>query len=160
MEENNINYVAYFCNEYQKYILNGKDKFLINEDKIIFVKLNNEVKSTDYTKVKYKCGWFWNRKTKVGYQMGIFRYLGLIKEEYIHKVLFEDEERHDLFIKDDGEVYVKPRIHLCFSDGNKIILYYDTYEDAKIDFDNIKKKYPKLNTLGELVNGFTINNFK
>lgn len=160
MEGNNVKYVAYFCNEYHKYILYEKDKFLINEDKIIFANLNNEVKSTDYTKVKYKCGWFWNRKTKVGYQMGIFRYLGLIKEEYIHKVLFEENERHDLFIKDDGEVYVKPRIHLCFSDGNKIILYYNTYEDAKIDFDNIKKKFPNLNTLSELVDGFNVNNFK
>lgn len=160
MEDNNVSCVTYIFDGYIWKILQNEDSFLVNEDELIFAKLNGETKSTDYIKIEKKCGWPWKRKTKVFYKKWAFRFAESIKEEDIYKVLFEDKERHDLFIKDDGEVYIKPRIELYFSNGKKIIRYYRTNEDAKRDFDNIKKKYPKLKTLSELVSGFTVNNFK
>lgn len=151
MDENNVVCVSYALIGYGWTRLQNEDTFLVNEDKLTFVKLNGETKSTDYIKIEKKCGWPWKRKTKVFYQEFPFRFFESIKEEDIHKVLFEDGERHYLFIKDDGEIYVKPRIHLYFSNGKQVVRYYHTNEDAKRDFDNIKKKYPKLKTLSELV---------
>ena len=152
MEKNNVSCVTYIFNGYIWKILQNEDSFLVSEDELIFAKLNGEAKSNFHIKIEKKCGWPWNRKTKVFYQEFPFRFFfDSIKEEDIHKVLFEDEERHDLFIKDDGEIYIKPRIRLFFSNGKQVIRYYRTNEDAKRDFDNIKKKYPKLKTLSELV---------
>jgi hypothetical protein len=150
MEENKVSCVTYIFNGYIWKILQNEDSFLVSEDELIFSKLNGEAKSNFHIKIEKKCGWPWNRKTKVFYQEFPFRFFDSIKEEDIHKVLFEDEERHDLFIKDDGEIYIKPRIHLYFSNGKQVIRYYRTNEDAKIEFDKLKKKYPKLKTLSEL----------
>ena len=153
MEENKVSCVTYIFNGYIWKILQNEDSFLVSEDELIFAKLNGEAKSNFHIKIEKKCGWPWKRKTKVFYQKfpSFSRFFDCIKEEDIHKVLFEDEERHDLFIKDDGEIYIKPRIYLYFSNGKQVIRYYRTIEDAKRDFDNIKKKYPKLKTLSELV---------
>lgn len=160
MEDNNVSCVTYIFDGYTWKILQNEDSFLVNEDELIFAKLNGETKSNFHIKIEKKCGWPWKRKTKVFYQEFPFRFFDSIREEDIHKVLFEENERHDLFIKDDGEIYIKSRIRLCFSNGKQVIRYYRTNEDAKIDFDNIKKKYPQLNTLSELVSGFAVNNIK
>lgn len=160
MDKNNVDCVSYALIGYGWTRLQNEDTFLVNEDKLTFVKLNGETKSTDYIKIEKKCGWPWKCKTKVFYKKWPFRFAESIKEEDIHKVLFENGERHYLFIKDDGEVYVKSRIHLYFSNGKQVVRYYHTNEDAKRDFDNIKKKYPQLNTLSELVSGFAVNNIK
>lgn len=160
MEKNNVDCVSYVFNGYNWAILQNEDSFLANENDLTFAKLNGETKSNFYIKIEKKCGWPWNRKTKVFYKEFPCSFFDSIREEDIYKVLFEDKERHDFFIKDDGEVYIKPRIELYFSNGKKIIRYYRTNEDAKRDFDNIKKKYPKLKTLSELVSGFTVNNIK